>query len=275
MSENNDTSTKNNDKSGSTILDLESLREKYKNLLIEYQQAMANYINFLQKESIEQNNPFIELKGKVFLGSSDAGSQTLETIEECKALCVSNSVCSGATFNPDNKSCSIRSGNGNPIPGLTNDYAIIPEKINLILILKDLNSQLININTTIQNNINNGQSEYNLNSESIELRSTTLKEKYKSLIEERDKTDKIIREYEDLDQNQIDGNLHINKNYNSFILLSILSVVFIFILYKFFSSTNKINTNIQHGGKLVFNNYYIIFLIIILLSSIYVYYYNK
>ena len=80
MSENNDTSTKNNDKSGSTILDLESLREKYKNLLIEYQQAMANYINFLQKESIEQNNPFIELKGKVFLSVSNRDKSDISYI---------------------------------------------------------------------------------------------------------------------------------------------------------------------------------------------------
>lgn len=275
MSESYDISTKNNDNSGSTILDLESLREKYKNLLIEYQQAMANYINFLQRESIEKNNQLIELKGKVFWGSQDVGTQTIQNIEECKALCVNNSKCSGATFNSDNKTCYIRSGNGNPIPGLTNDYAIIPEKINLILILKDLNTQLININTNIQNNINNGQTEYDLNSEAIDLRSTTLKEKYISLIEERDKTNNLIKEYEDLNQTQIDGNLHINKNYNSFILLSILSVVFIFILYIFFSRSNKLNTNIQHGGKLVFNNYYIIFLIIIFISSIYVYYYDR
>ncbi len=59
------------DKSNSIILNLETLRTTYKNLLIQYQQAVANYVNYLKQDpsSNKVANQYVTVSGQQFLGA--------------------------------------------------------------------------------------------------------------------------------------------------------------------------------------------------------------
>jgi hypothetical protein len=88
--------------------------------------------------------------------------------------------------------------------------------------------------------------------------------------------EKMVNEYQDLDQEQNEGNIRINSNYYSFLLLFGLVIFIVIILTKFtiFSGSSSFGANnyFQSGGQLgEINVYYIIFAIILL--AIFIYYY--
>ena len=103
---------------------------------------------------------------------------------------------------------------------------------------------------------------------------TELINQYNNLVEERDKIQKMLNEYQTLDEQQVQGSIHISQNYYSFILLMILVILIIFLLYKFsIPSAQSTTAIVQNGGQLGINAYYIvfgIFLVILLLTC-----YNK
>ena len=95
---------------------------------------------------------------------------------------------------------------------------------------------------------------------------------------ERIKIENMVNEYQDLDQAQIEGDIQINQNYYSFLLLFVLCIFTLIILYKMstYSSTSSSSGFFnQQGGDLVsdfgINVYYIIFIIILLAITIYYY----
>jgi len=92
------------DKSNSIILNLETLRTTYKNLLIEYQQAVANYVSYLKQNPNSNNikNKYATINGQQFLGGGALSQNNSATLNDCIASCSSNPQCTGATYNPTN-----------------------------------------------------------------------------------------------------------------------------------------------------------------------------
>ena len=84
----------------------------------------------------------------------------------------------------------------------------------------------------------------------------------------------MLNEYQTLDEQQVEGNIHISQNYYSFILLMFLAILVIFLLYKFsMPSAQPSTTFVQNGGELGTSAYYMVFglfLLILLLTC-----YNK
>ena len=157
-----------------TVMNLEKLKSDYQKQLTSYNQAVSNYINYLQQNPDQNtpdqniNNPtFIVSNGKTFWGTGPADSQSVSvggTIEQCKALCATNAKCSGATFNPSahgQPMCWLRTGDGQLSPALNTDYAIVPEAKQLLLIIKDINDELLKTNQQIQQTIKEGEPLYN------------------------------------------------------------------------------------------------------------------
>lgn len=241
----------------------------------------ASDYNTTSQANFNIDQPLTAIKGQAFWGSEQAGTQNvytdIKTVGECQALCSNTDNCTGATFNPTahgKPMCWLRSGEGQPIPGLETDNAIIPQGKNLLNIMENINQQLIDINGQILHNINNGQPAYNNESASREQKAHELLQNYKSLQSEREKIVKMVNDYENVNQADVDGNIMINTNYYSFVLLFALVIACIFILYKFSSSPSSLSgENFQKGGELGGNVWYIIFLIII--SILLVYYYSK
>jgi hypothetical protein len=239
-------------KSNSIILNLEKERANYKNLLIQYQEAVLNYVNYLKQDGSE-NQQFVTIKGKQFLGTGALSQNNSASLQNCIASCSNTSGCSGATYNPTNYKqpmCLLRSGDGNIVNGLSSDYAIVPKGKQLLLIVQGLNQQLNDSNQKIKdlikkskpinNSINNAKREEN----------KELVKQFSQLTADRVKIDAMLNEYETLDKTQNEVQVVTNKNYYTFILLCILVLLIIFIFFRIISSSSETTsgTMYQSGG---------------------------
>jgi len=251
--DNNETHNMNNNESDTTnsiIMDLETQKIKYKKLLIEYKQAVTNYVNYLITEG-GANTSLTSIKNASFLGTSTISQINSTTLEDCQATCASTEGCSGATFNSKNSSCLLRKGDGELLGGTPDDYAIIPEGKKLLTIVDKLNDELINTNKEIQKKITLSKPLYK--KQSIERREKTkeLVNNFMDLIVEKKKISNMLNEYTKSGQEKEISNLNITQNYYYYILLLVVALIVIILLIMFSSSTSEENvTTIQTGGKM-------------------------
>jgi hypothetical protein len=127
----------------SVVLDLESLNAEYRNKLIEYRQAVANYVNYLKQDvktdtsNNTNKNPncdmwaqggwcplapqymlsncakscnkpkkqeMVTIKNATYWGTGPIAQNNSATLQECSASCASTNGCTGATFNATDSS---------------------------------------------------------------------------------------------------------------------------------------------------------------------------
>lgn len=241
-SSNNSTNNSSNIKTVKTsIMDLENLKIEYNSQLNEYKQAVANYVNYLQQTENSPNTTqqYATVEGSAFWGSGEAGTQSVYTggtIDQCKALCAKTTGCSGATFNSDvngQAMCWLRTGEGNLVPALDSDTAIIPQGEEYLLTINSINNKLIATNQSIQNIIDKSEPIYNSIQTKNQEKNKELIKNYMQLAAEREKIAKMLKKYEDLDKSEIQGEIKINQKYYSYILLVLLAIGALFLLYKF------------------------------------------
>lgn len=215
------------------------------------------------------NTPsLVSIKGHAFNGTGIAGQSDASTLQECEAACANLSSCSGATF-ISNK-CLLRTGDSPIVSANEESFAIIPKAKQLLLNMEDINQQLIETNREITNKISVIKPIYNKNVNESSNKTQELISNYKDLIGERENILDLLRQYETLDSIDDQNQIKINRNYYSYILLSILVIAIIFLLYKFSFPAKQISTPIvQYGGELGINAYYIIFFLILLTIGIY------
>jgi hypothetical protein len=262
----------NYNSSEKTVLNLEMLNIKYNNLLIQYKQAVANYVDFLHNSSDSKNIQLTNIKGQSFWGTGQAGNQAAYTnisnVNSCAALCLKTPNCTGATFNPTSYGqplCWLRSGDGNTVPSNPNDHAIVAQDKLLLLNIQTINSQLTNINNQILHIIDNTDSEYASQTKKRTQNASHLLDNYNRLNQERIKIEKKVNEYQDLDETQNVSNIKITQNYYSFLLLLALAIIIVIILYQFSFSSSSSNNDVS-------TFYYILFFIILL--GFFIYYYS-
>ena len=264
----------------SLVLDLETLNVQYSNLLTQYEQAVANYTNLIQQQSTTPP-PLMTIPNNAFWGTADISSNIIPTVYQCKALCATTSGCSGATYNTTTQTCSLRSGEGSLVPSASNLLALIPEETYLLLNMQSINAQLIQINQEILNKTTEGETVFNSEYTERQTQAEELLKNYIMLTAEKNKINGMINEFENLNQEEIDGNITISKNYYSFVLLLILSIALIVLLFMFSGSSatnantnssialpNMYQSNNQYGGKLGISAYFIIFAIILIVLVI-------
>ncbi len=241
------------DKSNSIILNLETLRTTYKNLLIEYQQAVANYVNYLKQDPSSNNNSMVTIKGHQFLGGGALSQNNSATLNDCIASCSANPQCTGATYNPTNYKqpmCFLRKGDGNLVKGLSSDIAIVPKGKQLLSIVQNINQKLNETNTKIQQLAKKAEPTYKKLNQKKETENEILMKQYAQLTAERVKIDKMMDEYETLDKTQSQGTIETNKNYYVYILLCILAIIIVFLFIKFLTSSSSSSQQpiYQSGG---------------------------
>jgi hypothetical protein len=123
----------------SIVLDLESLNAEYRNKLIEYRQAVANYVNYLKQDlsadtnvdksprckevaaagwctsemgrkqnisyycpkscNLPKKQEMVTIKNATYWGTGPIAQNNSATLQECSASCASTTGCTGATFN--------------------------------------------------------------------------------------------------------------------------------------------------------------------------------
>lgn len=258
------------EESNSIVLDLESLTKNYQTLLIEYQQAVVNYINYIKEQTDMSNNivdngdAMVTIKGVQYWGTGGISQNNAKTINECKAACAAASGCSGAIYNATDYAqpmCWLRSGDSNIKVGKENDYSMIKKEQYMLSIIQSINEKLTSINQQIIEITSAGQPVFDSNTQESQDQNSILINNYKRLTQDREKITQLMNEYQTLEEQQIQGDIKINQNYYSFLLLIALVVMIIFMMYNLSDST----PSIQRGGNLSSNAYYYVFGIILLL----------
>jgi hypothetical protein len=273
----------------SVLLTLEELTMEYNNLLTQYQQAITDYNTFLQQytpdassNSISDSsyNKLVYTNSQAFWGASVLTQSTANSVTDCMASCSQTSGCSGATYDASSNICYLTSGNGEPVPSSSNQYAIVPSLTLLMNNIQNISEQLDLINSQIQEAIDQGQEYYNTQEPQRLSQASSLIEKYNELISEREAIAANMKTYNTLDEKYNIGNISVTQNYYTFWLLIFLAGLFVFILIRFTMSGSKSNSgsglgsftysqpNIQYGGDLNFNAYYIIIFIVIIMLMI-------
>jgi NADH:ubiquinone oxidoreductase subunit 3 (subunit A) len=254
----------NEEKSNSITLDLVTLQKNYSNLLIRYQTAVADYMNFLNNQ---EDQTYVNLQGYSYLGTGSAGQTSATTLQDCQSACHANSACTGATF--VSNTCLLRTGDSSIIPSDKNHYAIVPKVKQMLMNIENLNQQLINVNKQIADKIYEGQPVYYSIDSEVGKQSKELIQNYENLIEERDNIKNLLKEYETLDNTESENQIKINENYYSFILFFILAGVIIFFITKLSSGVSNTPTqSVKYVGELGINAYIILFILIIIIIII-------
>lgn len=233
----------------------------------------SNYNQSSQANFNINQQPMSAVQGSTYWGTTAVGQNNSATLQECQASCASTNGCTGATFNATahgQPMCWLRGGSGSISPGLDTDYAIVPKGQQLLSIVQSINQELTNINQQIQQKSEAGQPLYDEQSQQRKLKTSELVSQFIQLNVERDRINQMLNDYQTLDQEQNQGNIMINQNYYSFILLLGLVILVIIILYKF-GMPEAAQSNpplMQTGGELGINAYYIVFAIILVILTI-------
>jgi hypothetical protein len=204
----------------------------------------------------------VQIQGNQYLGTSTLSQNNSPTVDECQASCASTPGCSGATFNGTNYKqpmCLLRSGDSDVVNGLPDDYAIVPTGKQLLLIVQKINIQLSDINSQIQKKTTSAEPIYDKLNEEKVTENKKLNDQFKKLSVEREKINKMLLEYQTLDETQVEGTIVTNKNYYMYILLSIVSVLVLVLLFKFLATnTTSQNTGYvpQSGGSNIFTRFF-------------------
>jgi len=203
-----------------------------------------------------------DIKGTTFWGTGKLNEGEATSIEDCKAMCSADSECTGATFNPDKAYCWTRTGEGSINQSIPNDYALIPENLKYLKVIQGLSEQLTNINQQILKTMNKGKPLYSDQEVKRKRQTVVLNRNYKKLVKEREKVEKTIKKYQDLNKSQNQGEIFISQNYSKFIVLIIIILIIVFFFIKILPSMAPAQT-IQSGGSLKNNTYFFIFIIIL------------
>jgi hypothetical protein len=261
------TSTNNeNNSNGPTIggssnsgsLNLEELTMEYQTTLMKYNKAKMDYINYVKKISKNSTNAETSatsetknkkkiklMPGKKFMSSNNTPilDSSANSLEECKALCSSNSGCYGATFNSNDKTCIISGSDGDLTKGTDSDYAMITHSYTLLKRSQKLNDQLIKINDKISNIMMSNKKTIFSNNKMSSKKSQDLVVNRDQLSEERAIIDQALNEFKDLEENQEETDLMTHSNYYSFLLLLLLAIVFIIWVFYLIYSSSKTTTS--------------------------------
>lgn len=213
-----------------TLETLESLQLQYDTKMKEYNQLTQDY-----KEALKSGiTNYVQLKDKVYFGTTWFDISNKKTIDMCQATCSSNSKCSGATYIPMFQFCALAMGDGDirTFPGY---YAIIPRLKYTTGKLEEVNRQLIILNTKIQEAV---KSHPNNNLDNVVNRNNkmhdTLITDYKDLVAQRGEIDSLILEYDNVNGNMKDTSLEVNQqmlNYRLYTIILALLLCLIVMLF--------------------------------------------
>jgi hypothetical protein len=273
--DNNQNQNENNTRS--VILNLENISTEYNNVLTQYNQARSNYINYLNTMTETQNasaDPQYIILTNTFYGQNTLVNPTqTNNIASCKNQCSANSSCTGANF-VNGSSCLLMKDVNGQLSAKQESSAIVPPEIYYLTTLKQLNQQLMNLNTQLTQQINTGQPIYENQLQERQNQSEVLDKNYKSLVSERDKIELQINEIDNINEAQTNSTLIVNKNYAiyKYLIFALLVIVLIFLSLPL-SVSNQITG--QAGGKIINNEYkhLICGFIILILVIFYFYFY--
>jgi hypothetical protein len=214
----------------STLLRLDTLENEYRLLLLEYQQIYNNYVSLVMNANGDTQINTIIPKSEMVGSSANIETISESTVELCQAQCSSNTSCSGATYNSNTQSCTLKTGNLTVIKSSdSNNYAIVTELSQLTTLLITMNNRLAEIfkqiNQTVKELIPSNEQEQlikNETSQRLIIEYQNLLNEQKQLLALESQNNKITQDYDrtELSLNQI------NLSYIVWFLLAIGVIIF-------------------------------------------------
>lgn len=225
-----------------------SLSNEFNMLINKYQDTYDKYINVINTD----NKTLKIVDSSAFFGQNKINTLNNSDVTNCQTACLSDSSCSGATFNTNSNDCTLSSGSGNIVPAQQSN-AIVKEAMYYSYELQNLNAKLMDINEKMMNISNNSYDQYQETQKQSSQQEETMNTNYQTLSEERIHIEKMIREYETLNKAYENGNINVTSNYYSYLFLLLIVILLIFLFFKFYS------TSTQSGGGSNFLSKYEIF----------------
>ena len=213
-------------------LELASLYKEIEVTRIMYEQEYKNYFKIVG----EDNHNFVVLEGNTFWGTSGLSEGSVNTVEECKAMCSKDTKCSGATFKAKSKYCWTRTGHGELMASSSkSDYAIITEIYQSASKLYSLSHKMINLVEKVQKiNSENFKKYQTIDTEAV-VNNNILNKKYQILVAQNKEIQEILQKYKTIDEAKLNTTLKVNQHslyYNigifSFIILLYIGAKIIF-----------------------------------------------
>jgi hypothetical protein len=217
-----------------TLETLESLQLQYDTKMKEYNQLTQDYKQALKTGGSQ----YVQLKDKAYFGVSFLKISSEKTIGTCQASCSSNPKCSGATYVPTTKNCTLSGGNGN-IKTSPGSYAILTHLIHINGQLEEVNKQLIILNNKIKNAVesqpkNNLDNVVNKNNKLHNILITD----YKDLASQRHQINQLILEYDNINGNMKDTSLEVNQQMLNYRLYTIILALILCLIVMVFGGMN-------------------------------------
>ena len=240
----------------SVILHLETLTNKYDQLLLKYKRAQAEYILFLKESNSQQqinpnpirqinpdvnpnpnpNRQIIRTPGKNYKSATLLTNNRTDNIDKCEALCSANPLCTGATFSTEGNLCSTYGGVGtNYASNDTRKISIVPAptKQSMSQNLKNLNEQLISLNDQILLVINTNQPSYETQQYERVKQKHSITKNGELLKKELDELKKIQKENQELDEKDAETKIILTQNHYIYIAVFIISLIVLFVFFKY------------------------------------------
>ena len=255
----------------STILNLQVLESEFNLVMKQYEQAQMNFISSLQAQGVltddnvncgewaarepsectvnpnymlsmckkscqkyltTAQNKYVSLQGRTFWGTGGLKEGNVTSEDQCKALCSSDPLCSGATYNPDKAYCWTRSGKGDVAIGLGSDYALISEVAENATVMQELNERLTGLNQQIGDALNQVKPEVDKQMSEKNAKKDSLQVIYNQLLADRQNIDAMVKEYQMINQQYVDNSLYVVQANSSYTLWLIFALVIIFFTIK-------------------------------------------
>lgn len=226
------------------LINVEKLENEYEVILKQYQEALNNYIQELEKKT-DNITKFVQLPNKSYWGTGELKSTIVKDVGECESLCANDNNCSGATYNSSYPYCWTRVGSSilTTSKEEEGDIAIIPSVKMAALNLKHLNTRLIELNNEIIEEMKKITPETDKQNNENDIKNAKIQEYSNKLLEQQKSLDKQINEYNSTISENVNNKLIVNKEYTAYIywlLITLLLTVYVLFGHNLSSNFNNI-----------------------------------
>lgn len=209
----------------STVLKLQSLQLEYTNVLTQYKQAYATYLNNMNASQ----STFTTVNDTAYMPvSGGMSAMSGSSISECEASCKAFSQCIGATYIniQENHECFATTGSsGELVKSIPGVVAIVPSSTKDAYTVQALNQQLIDLNGQISNLIDTTQPIEQAELNAKNNQKGQLNNVYQILLDERRKIDKLQKEYKDITQRYDDNSIYVTQTSALFLIWFLILII--------------------------------------------------
>jgi hypothetical protein len=212
----------------SSTTQIQNLNTKFNDILSEYQNTYQEYLKTIDSSS----NDLTMIDNFAYNGGNSISQTPATGADDCLTSCQNTSKCTGATYDASGQLCSLTSGQGKIIKS-NGSTAILQQSALYSYKLQELNSQLINLNKEISNNIAGSYSGYQQQQDNQQQQQQTMQQNYQVLEQERDEINRMVRQFQNLDGAMENGEINVTMYYYNYVILTFIVIILIMLLIKY------------------------------------------